>query len=132
VRLSEDKVCTKDTCWSLGTIYDPRELPGVSTASPGIGRGVTALWWCRGAPLDEAQGRVVSQTPPSAEARGKSPAAPSIGAPAPRAGGGALSPCDSTVLSPCGAVDAPQARGKERDHRLTCSASKTGHLQKTS
>jgi hypothetical protein len=25
-----------------GTIYDPRELPGVSTADPGIGRGVTS------------------------------------------------------------------------------------------
>jgi hypothetical protein len=25
----------------VGTIYDPRELPGVSTASPGIGLGVT-------------------------------------------------------------------------------------------
>jgi hypothetical protein len=41
VRMSEDKVRTKDTCWSMGTIYDPRELPGVSTASPLIGRGVT-------------------------------------------------------------------------------------------
>jgi hypothetical protein len=35
-------VCTKYTGWSVGTIYDPRELPGVSTASPGIGRGVTS------------------------------------------------------------------------------------------
>jgi hypothetical protein len=35
-------VRTKDTCCSMGTIYDPRELPGVSTASPGIGRGVTS------------------------------------------------------------------------------------------
>jgi hypothetical protein len=34
-------VRTKDLCWSVGTIYDPRELPGVSTAGPGIGRGVT-------------------------------------------------------------------------------------------
>jgi hypothetical protein len=41
VRMSEDKVRTKDSCWSVGTIYDPRELPGVSTAGPGIGRGVT-------------------------------------------------------------------------------------------
>jgi hypothetical protein len=39
--MSEDKVRTKDSCWSVGTIYDPRELPGVSTADPGIGRGVT-------------------------------------------------------------------------------------------
>jgi hypothetical protein len=41
VRMSEDKVRTKDSCWSVGTIYDPRELPGVSTAVPGIGWGVT-------------------------------------------------------------------------------------------
>jgi hypothetical protein len=33
---------TKDSCWSVGTIYDPRELPGVSTVGPGIGRGVTS------------------------------------------------------------------------------------------
>jgi hypothetical protein len=35
-------VRTKDSCWCVGTIYDPRELPGVSTAGPGIGRGVTS------------------------------------------------------------------------------------------
>jgi hypothetical protein len=40
--MSEDKVCTKDSCWSAGTIYDPRELPGVSIAGPRIGRGVTS------------------------------------------------------------------------------------------
>jgi hypothetical protein len=34
-------VHTKDSCWSVGMIYDPRELPGVSTASPEIGWGVT-------------------------------------------------------------------------------------------
>ena len=39
--MSEDKVHTKDSCWSMGTIYDPRELLGVSTAGPGIGQGVT-------------------------------------------------------------------------------------------
>jgi hypothetical protein len=33
-------VRTKDSCWSVGTIYDPSELPGVSTAGPGIRRGV--------------------------------------------------------------------------------------------
>jgi hypothetical protein len=38
--MSEDKVRTKNPCWSVGTIYDPKELPGVSTAGPGIGRGV--------------------------------------------------------------------------------------------
>ena len=30
---------TKDSCWSVKTIYDPRELPGVSTVGLGIGRG---------------------------------------------------------------------------------------------
>jgi hypothetical protein len=35
-------VRTKDLCWSVGTIYDPIELPGVSTAGQGIGRGVTS------------------------------------------------------------------------------------------
>ena len=34
-------MCIKDECWSVGTIYDPKELPGVSTAGPGIGQGVT-------------------------------------------------------------------------------------------
>jgi hypothetical protein len=34
-------VRTKDPCWSVGMIYDPRELPGVRTAGSGIGRGVT-------------------------------------------------------------------------------------------
>jgi hypothetical protein len=33
-------VRTKDLCWSVGTIYDPRELLGVSIIGPGIGRGV--------------------------------------------------------------------------------------------
>jgi hypothetical protein len=46
----------------------------------------------QGASLAEVQGKMTSQTPPPAEARGKSLAAPapapapSIGAPAPRAG----------------------------------------------
>jgi hypothetical protein len=34
--------CAKDLCWSVGTIYDPRELPGVSITCPGIVQGVTA------------------------------------------------------------------------------------------
>jgi hypothetical protein len=34
--MSEDKVHTKDSCWSVGTIYDPSDLPGVSTAGPGL------------------------------------------------------------------------------------------------
>jgi hypothetical protein len=40
--MSEDKVRTKDSCWSVGTLYDSKELPGVSTGGPGIGRGVTS------------------------------------------------------------------------------------------
>jgi hypothetical protein len=34
--MSEDKVRTEDSCWSVETIYDPRELLGVSTAGPGV------------------------------------------------------------------------------------------------
>jgi hypothetical protein len=41
--MSEDKVRTKDSCWSVGTIYDPKELPGVGTSCPEIGRGVTKI-----------------------------------------------------------------------------------------
>jgi hypothetical protein len=40
--MSEDKVRTKDSCWSVGMIYGPRELPGVSTAGLEIERGVTS------------------------------------------------------------------------------------------
>jgi hypothetical protein len=43
VRKSEDKVRTKDSCWSVRTIYDPKELSGVSIPGPRIGRGV--LHW---------------------------------------------------------------------------------------
>jgi hypothetical protein len=50
----------------------------------------------QGASLAEVQGKAASQTPPPAEVRGRSPAAPapSVGAPAPRAGDDAVSPCD--------------------------------------
>jgi hypothetical protein len=34
--MSGDKVRTKGSCWSVGTIYDPRELPGVSIVGPGV------------------------------------------------------------------------------------------------
>jgi hypothetical protein len=34
--MSEDKVHIKDLYWSVGTTYDPRELPGVSTNGPGV------------------------------------------------------------------------------------------------
>jgi hypothetical protein len=40
--MSEDKVRTKDSCWSVVTIYDPSELPGVNPVDPGIGWGVTS------------------------------------------------------------------------------------------
>jgi hypothetical protein len=36
VRMSEDKVCTKDSCWPVRMIYDPRELPRVSVAGLGV------------------------------------------------------------------------------------------------
>jgi hypothetical protein len=36
VHMSEDKVRTKESCWSVGTIYDFRELTEVSTADPGV------------------------------------------------------------------------------------------------
>jgi hypothetical protein len=32
----------KDLSWSMETIYDPRELPGVSTTGPRIGRDDTS------------------------------------------------------------------------------------------
>jgi hypothetical protein len=44
--MSEDKVCTKDLCWSVGTIYNRKELTGVNTVGTGIGRGVTPTWLC--------------------------------------------------------------------------------------
>jgi hypothetical protein len=30
--MSEDKVRTKDLCWSVGMVYDPRGLPAASMA----------------------------------------------------------------------------------------------------
>jgi hypothetical protein len=42
VRMSEDKVRTKDSRWSVGTIYDPSELSEVSTTGLGIGKRVTS------------------------------------------------------------------------------------------
>jgi hypothetical protein len=34
--MSEDKVHTKDSCWSVGMLYGSRGLPGVSTIGPGV------------------------------------------------------------------------------------------------
>jgi hypothetical protein len=72
----------------------------------------------QGASLAEVLGKASSHTPPPAEGRGKSPAAPAralgIGAPAPRAGDDAVSPGDWTDLTPCDAVDAPQGEKAKR------------------
>jgi hypothetical protein len=45
----------------------------------------------QGASLAEVQGKDASQTPPPAEARGKSPTAPALGVGAPRARNNAVS-----------------------------------------
>jgi hypothetical protein len=45
VRISEDKVRTKDLCWSMGTIYDTKELLEVSIADPEVD-GVLHHWTC--------------------------------------------------------------------------------------
>jgi hypothetical protein len=74
----------------------------------------------QGASLAEVQGKAASQTPPPAEARGNSPAAPatapapSVGVPAPRAGDDAVSPDDWIDLAPCDAVDAPPGEKAKR------------------
>jgi hypothetical protein len=34
--MSEDKVRIKESYWSVGTIYDPRGLPGIITTDPGV------------------------------------------------------------------------------------------------
>jgi hypothetical protein len=70
--------------------------------------------------LAEVQRKAASQTPPPAEARGKSPTAlapalaPGVGAPTPRAGDDAVSPGDWTDLAPCDVVDAPQGEKAKR------------------
>jgi hypothetical protein len=70
----------------------------------------------QGASLAEVQGKVASQTPPPAEARGKNPAAPApgVGAPAPRAGDDAVSPSDWIDLTPCDAVEALRGEKAKR------------------
>jgi hypothetical protein len=74
----------------------------------------------QGASLAKVQGKAASQTPPPAEARGKSPAtpgpalAPGVGAPAPRAGDDVVSPGDWTNLAPCDTADAPPSEKVKR------------------
>jgi hypothetical protein len=72
----------------------------------------------QGASLAEVQGKAASQTPPPAEARGKSPAAPAPGidAPAPCAGDDAVSPGDWTDLAPCDTMGFPPGERAKRDH----------------
>jgi hypothetical protein len=41
--MSEDKVRAKYLCWSVETIYDPREFPRVSIAGPGFEQGVIVV-----------------------------------------------------------------------------------------
>jgi hypothetical protein len=62
------------------------------------------------------QGNAASQTPPPAEARGKSPVAPApgIGAPTSRAGDDAVSPSDWTDLTPYDAGDVPPVEKAKR------------------
>jgi hypothetical protein len=36
--MSEDKVRTKDLCWSMEIVYNPRGLPRVSTVNLGVDR----------------------------------------------------------------------------------------------
>jgi hypothetical protein len=38
VRMSVDKVRTKDSCCSVGMVYGPRGLPGVTIVGPGVDR----------------------------------------------------------------------------------------------
>jgi hypothetical protein len=89
----------------------------------------------QGASLAGVQGKAASQTPPPAEARGRSPTAPApgVGAPAPRAGDDAVSPGDWTNLAPCNAVDTSLGeKAKRGSQTYVCSAADTGYLQKTS
>jgi hypothetical protein len=75
------------------------------------------------------QGKAASQTPPPAEVKGKSPAAPGpaptpgVCAPAPHAGDDAVSPGDWTDLTPCDAVDALPGEKSKRGSKtyLQCT-----------
>jgi hypothetical protein len=72
----------------------------------------------QGASLAEVQGKAASQTPPLAEAREKSPAAPApapgVDALSPCAGDDAVSPGDWNDLTPCDTVDAPPVEKAKR------------------
>jgi hypothetical protein len=52
--MSEDKVRIKDLCWSVGIIYNPRELPGVNYRRSRDWTGCYKKWekvnWCIGDP----------------------------------------------------------------------------------
>jgi hypothetical protein len=40
VRMSEDKVCIKDSCWPVGMVCDPIVLPWVKTVGSGVNRAL--------------------------------------------------------------------------------------------
>jgi hypothetical protein len=44
--MSGDKMRTKDSCWFVGTIFDPRELPGVSNVGPEVNEVLHFLDMC--------------------------------------------------------------------------------------
>jgi hypothetical protein len=73
-----------------------------------------------GVPPAVAQGKGASQTPPPAEAGRKSHDVPfpNVGALAPRAGGGAASPGDSTDQPLCGEAGIPRGE-RARKESLT-------------
>jgi hypothetical protein len=67
--------------------------------------------------MAEVQGKAASQTPPPAEVRGKSPAAPApapgVGASTPRVSDDAVSPGDWTDLAPCDTPGEKAKRGSQ-------------------
>jgi hypothetical protein len=52
--MSGDKVCTKDSCWSVRMVYDPRGLPGLST----VGQEVDGVLQIVSKPTSRFHGRV--------------------------------------------------------------------------
>jgi hypothetical protein len=95
------------------------ELPPASSSSlsPSGSSPATGMpYGGAGASLAEVQGKAASQTPPPAEARGRSPTspAPGVDASTPRVGDDAVSPSDWTNLAPCDAVDDPPGEKAKR------------------
>jgi hypothetical protein len=82
------------------------------------------------ASLAEVQGKEASQTPPLAEARGKSLAAPAptpgVDAPAPRVSDDAVSPGYWTDLTPCDVADAPPVEKAKRGSQTYVQCTRYG------